>query len=148
MKKFCIMLPRNVEINIFNLPDDFESIVRETFAKFTEEIAADYRFCDKLAYIDRLIGRLTDNQYAEKCVDNLVTDRFEYEWKENGELLCEDDIYCREFMEDCFEAGKTSQKLYQHFGQDDHHIYDQIQKVIVQIIKIIINYEEEGGENE
>lgn len=33
-------------------------------------------------------------------------------------------------------------RLYSHFGSDDHHIYDQIQKVLVKVITIVMNYEE------
>ena len=38
--------------------------------------------------------------------------------------------------------GKEDARLYSHFGSDDHHIYDQIQKVLVKVITIVMNYEE------
>ena len=50
----------------------------------------------------------------------------------NGEKteksLTKDDIYCFEFMEECYGRGKEDARLCSHFGSDDHHIYDQIQK--------------------
>ena len=59
-----------------------------------------------------------------------------------GEIIKEDDIYSFEFMEDCYRKGKEDARLNSHFGTDDHHIYDQIQKVLVQVIKIVMNYED------
>lgn len=47
-----------------------------------------------------------------------------------------------EFMEDCYDRGKEDASLYSHFGSDDHHIYDQIQKVLVKVITIVMNYED------
>ena len=72
----------------------------------------------------------------------MVEGRILYEWRENGEIIEEDDIYCFEFMEDCYDRGKKDASLYSHFGSDDHHIYDQIQKVLVKVITIVMNYED------
>lgn len=38
--------------------------------------------------------------------------------------------------EKLLDAEKGSAILYSHFGIDDHHIYDQIQKVLVEVIKM------------
>ena len=46
-------------------------------------------------------------------------------------------------MKDCYRKGKEDAKLNSHFGTDDHHIYDQIQKVLVQVIAIVMNYRDE-----
>ena len=65
-----------------------------------------------------------------------------YEWRENREIIDKDDIYCSEFMEECYDRGKEDAMLCSHFGSDDHHIYDQIQKVLVKVITIVMNYED------
>lgn len=57
-------------------------------------------------------------------------------------VIGEDDIYSFEFMEDCYNKGKDDTRLHSHFGNDDHHIYDQIQKVLVKVITIVMNYED------
>lgn len=64
------------------------------------------------------------------------------EWRNNGEIIQEDDIYSIDFMEDCYRKGKEDAKLNSHFGTDNHHIYYQIQKVLVKIITIVMNYED------
>lgn len=140
--KYIIKLPRNIEVDIFNLPNNFKEIIEKSFSEYTEGTAKDYRYADKLHYIDCMISKLTNNQDASEKIDNLVQERFEYEWKENERILFEDDVYCKEFMECCYEAGRNDTRLYQHFGTDDHHIYDQLQKVIVKVITIVMNYKE------
>lgn len=142
MREYYITLPRGVKINIFNLPEDFEKIVKKTFSEYTEGTSKDYRYCDKLGYIDALISHITYNKDGLRSVSEHVKERFEYEWEENGKLLHEDDIYCVDFMEECYNLGRDSAQLYQHYGSNDHHIYDQIQKVVAEIIKIVMNYEE------
>jgi hypothetical protein len=57
-------------------------------------------------------------------------------------FLIHDDIYSIDFMKDCYRKGKEDARLNSHFGTDDHHIYDQIQKVLVQVITIVMNYED------
>ena len=102
MRSYMVKLPRGIEVDIFNLPENFEEQIKESFKGYTEETAKEYRYCDKL----------------------------------------EDDIYCFEFMEECYDRGKKDASLYAHFGSADHHIYDQIQKVLVKVITIVMNYED------
>lgn len=146
MKNY-IYLPGNVKINIFNLPENFKEIVKKTFREYTEGTREEYRYCDKLAYIDCFISKITKNNNEYRAVSELVKERFEYEWDEQSELLKEDDIYSSEFMERCYEAGRNSQRLYQCYGYDNRHIYEQIQKVVVKVITIVMNYEEESEED-
>lgn len=142
MRSYNIKLPRGIEVNIFNLPEDFEEQVKESFLRYTEGTAKDYRYCDKLGYIDCCVKHLNHDVDPFDAVNELVERAIVHEWRENGELTTEDDIYSREFMESCYEAGQSSMELYSHFGSDDHHIYEQIQKVLVQVITIVMNYEE------
>lgn len=143
MRSYKVELPRGIEVDIFNLPEDFEEQIKESFKGYTAETAKEYRYCDKLGYIDCCVRHLNKDKGSDDIVNEMVEGRILYEWRENGEIIQEDDVYCFEFMEDCYERGRTDAKLYSHFGNDDHHIYDQIQKVLVKVITIVMNCEEE-----
>jgi hypothetical protein len=139
-RHYKIRLPRGVEVDIFNLPDNFEEVVKKSFSEFTEGTHEDYTYQDKLAYIDRFIEKLSKFEDEGDEVDKLVKEKFDYEW-DNGNLLQEDDIYCREFMEVCYYEGKVNHSLYQTFKIHDHHIYDRVMWVLVRVITIVMNYE-------
>lgn len=142
MRSYMIKLPRGIEVNIFNLPEDFEQQVTESFRGYTEETAKEYRYCDKLGYIDCCVRHLNGDKQSDDVVNENVERRILHQWREYGEIIDENDVYCFEFMEDCYEAGKEDTRLYSHFRNDDHHIYDQIQKVLVEVIKIVMSYED------
>ena len=129
MRKYTINLPRGLEVDIFDLPEDFKEQVEQVFREYTSGTAKAYMYVDKLGFIDR-------------CVEYLNGDEDSDEWRNNGEIIDEDDIYSIDFMEDCYRKGKEGARLNSHFGTDDHHIYDQIQKVLVQVITIVMNYED------
>lgn len=143
MRSYKVKLPRGIEVDIFDLPEDFEEQIKESFSGYTAETAKEYRYCDKLGYIDCCIKYLNGSNSSDDIVNEMVEGRILYEWRENGEIVDEDDIYCFEFMEDCYARGKKDAELHSHFGSDDHHIYDQIQKVLVKVITIVMNCEEE-----
>lgn len=140
-REYFIKLPRGVVVDVFNLPENFNEIVEKSFSEYTEETAKDYQFCDKLCFIDVLIRNINNYEDTYKAVKELVKEKFEYEWEENGNLITEDDIYCVDFMEKCYEVGNDAARLYSHYGLNNNHIYEQIQKVIVKVITIIMNYE-------
>lgn len=142
MRKYVVKLPRGIEVDIFNLPEDFEEQIKESFEGYTEETAKEYRYCDKLGYIDRCVWYLNNGKDSEDAVNEIVERRILYEWRENGEIIQEDDVYCFEFMNECYDRGNKDASLYSHFGNDDHHIFDQIQKVLVKVITIVMNYED------
>jgi len=142
MRKYTINLPRGLEVDIFNLPEDFKEQVEETFKEYTSGIAKAYMYADKLGFIERCVECLNGNEDSDKVVNSLVEEAMIAEWRNNGEIIEEDDIYSFEFMEDCYKKGKEDAKLNSHFETDDHHIYDQIQKVLVQVITIVMNYED------
>lgn len=142
MRKYVVKLPREIEVDIFNLPEDFEEQIKESFEGYTEETAKEYRYCDKLGYIDRCIEYLNGGKHSDDIVNEMVEGRILCQWREYGELINEDDVYCFEFMENCYNRGREDAELYSHFGSDDHHIYDQIQKVLVKVITIVMNYED------
>lgn len=142
MRKYTINLPRGLEVDIFNLPEDFKEQVEQAFREYTSGTAKAYMYVYKLGFIDRCVEYLNGDNDSDDVVNTLVGEAMIAEWRNNGEIIKEDDIYSFEFMEDCYRKGKEDAKLNSHFGTDDHHIYDQIQKVLVQVIKIVMNYED------
>lgn len=146
MRSYNIELPRGVVVDVFNLPDDFEEQIKESFRGYTVGMgtatAKEHRYCDKLGYIDFCVRYLNDDKYSDDVVNDMVENRILYEWRENGKIIQENDVYCFEFMKDCYRKGNENAKLYSHFGSDDHHIYDQIQKVLVKVITIVMNHED------
>lgn len=142
MRSYNIELPRGVIVDVFDLPEDFEEQIIESFKGYTKGTAKDYRYCDKLRYIDCCVRHLNGDKYSSDVVSNLVENRILYEWRENGEIIQKDDLYSVEFMEYCYNKGKEIARVHSHFEIDDHHIYDQIQKVLVKVITIVMNYED------
>jgi hypothetical protein len=142
MRKYTINLSRGLEVDIFNLPEDFKEQIEQAFREYTSGTAKAYMYVDKLGFIDRCVEYLNGNEDSDKVVNSLVEEAMIAEWRNNGEIINENDIYSFEFMEDCYRQGKEDARLNSYFGTDDHHIYDQIQKVLVQVIKIVMNYED------
>lgn len=142
MGSYMVKFPRGIEVDIFDLPVDFEEQIKESFRGYAEETAEEYRYCDKLGYIDCCIRHLNACHRSDDIVNEMIEGRILYEWRENREIIEEDDIYCFEFMEDCYDRGREDARLDSHFGSDDHHIYDQIQKVLVKVITIVMNCED------
>lgn len=100
MRSYEVKFPRGIEVDIFNLPVDFEEQIKESFKGYTAETAKEYRYCDKLGYIDCCIKYLNGGKRSDDVVNEMVEGRILYEWRENGEIIEKDDIYCFEFMED------------------------------------------------
>lgn len=144
MRSYRIRLPRGLEVDIFNLPEDFKEQVEQAFEKYTSGTAKAYMYADKLGFVDRCIEFLNGDKNSDDVVNSLIEETMIAEWRNNGEIIKEDDIYSFEFMEDCYGAGREHSSLHSHFGNDDHHIYDQIQKVLVQVITIVMNYKDKG----
>lgn len=142
MRKYTINLPRGLEVNIFDLPEDFKEQVEQAFREYTSGTAKAYMYVDKLGFIDRCVEHLNGDKDSDDVVNSLVEEATIAEWRSNGEIIKEDDIYSFEFMENCYRKGKEDAKLNSHFGTDDYHIYDQIQKVLVRIIRVVMNYED------
>lgn len=90
MRSYIVKLPRGIEVDIFNLPEDFEKQIKESFRGYTEETAKEYRYCDKLGYIDCCIKHLNGGKRSDNIVSEMVEGRILHEWRENGEIIEED----------------------------------------------------------
>lgn len=146
MKSYTIILPRGLKVDIFKLPEDFKEQIKQAFKEYTQETNKDYRDCDRLGFIDCCVRHINGDKNAYDVVDEKVKDFISYQWEEYGQLNNKDDVYSVDFMEICYSEGVHNAVLCSHFGIDDHHIYDQIQKVLVQVIKVVMDYDEQWQE--
>lgn len=148
-----INLPRGRGVTMRNYrieyPEDFKEQIEECFREYTLETSKDYTDCDRLGFIDCCKKRMSDsnNQYDYDVVNNKIKVEMAYKWDEDGELLTEDDIYNVDFMVECYRMGVEQAKLCSHFGYVNHYIYDELQRLLVKIIKIVMDCKvyDEGG---
>lgn len=140
-----IRLPRRVEIDLDNIPEDFDQIVRNTFRDYTEGTKDDYCFEDKLCFIDRCVELLHNVEDPDEEVMKLMKERFEFEVYEYGTFPGESDFLSIEFMEHCFNMGREKARLYpgaEKFAKNrsDH---EKIEKLLLRIMRVVIDYEPE-----
>ena len=81
MRSYTIKLPRGIEVNIFNLPEDFEQQVTESFRGYTEGTAKEYRYCDKLGYIDCCVRHLNGDKQSDDVVNENVERCILHQWR-------------------------------------------------------------------
>ena len=151
-----IELPRGRWVNMnddykIEYPEDFKEQIEECFREYTLETSKEYTDCDRLGFVDCCKKRMSgiDNQYeyGYEVVNNKIKTEMVNRWDEEGEFLEEDDIYNADFMVDCYREGVKSTILCSHFGYDNHYIYDELQRLLVRIVKTVMNckvYDEEG----
>lgn len=145
MRSYTINLPRELEVDIFNLPENFDEEIKRVFGEYTQETSKDYRDCDRLRFIDCCVRHINGNKDRYNVVDQKVEDYITSQWREYGQLDNKDDVCSADFMADCYAEGVQNAVLCSHFGTDDHHIYDQIQKVLVRIIRVIMSYDDKAA---
>ena len=136
-----IKFPRNVVVDTDNIPQDFEEQIRVSFEAYTEGTAEAYTYQDKLAYIDVCRKYLHRAEDTSDCVLALMKEYLEYNVTEQGEIPDKEDYLSVEFMETCYENGRTN--LYDHYTRD-HNIDDIIMDLLARAIKVVINYEKRG----
>ena len=111
MRSYNIELPRGVVVDVFNLPDDFEERIIESFKDYTSKMAKEYRYRDKLSYIDCCVQHLNgDNKNPYDIVNDIVENRILYEWREYREIIKESDVYCIDFGYDCYQKRGRERK--------------------------------------
>ncbi len=133
-----LKLPHIKAIDTLNIPENFEGLVKESFRIFTEMTAKEYTFEDKMMYLDNLRGFLHPKD-AEESVKDLILKNAEFQLDEYGEFPDKSDFWSFEFMCECFEAG--NKKLRGNYENCSYR-NDKTQKVIFEIIRIIVNWSE------
>ena len=63
-----IILPRGLEVDLDNIPEDLEEQVQKCFAEYTKETNPKYMFHDKLLFIDVMIKKIHGNKDPEDAV--------------------------------------------------------------------------------
>lgn len=134
-----IKLPMEVSVDVFDLPENFDEIIKKTFIAYTKGTAEEYRFCDKLSYIDTVIEKITYNYDTEDRVEEICKEYLTNRMFYDGEIPDKDEYYSVDFMHECYGNGVNDTRLYQHYGCNDHHVYEAIQKAIVRIITVVMS---------
>ncbi len=76
-----INLPNRLEIDINNIPENFEELVTKSFAEYTEGTSKDFRDEDRLSYIDLCRKYIYGIRYVDFTAEikNCIKSRFNYE---------------------------------------------------------------------
>lgn len=139
-----VRLPRDIYVDIDNVPENLEEIIQKSFGEFTEMTAEAYTFEDKLYYIDLCLHCLHREADADDEIMEFMKERFEYEIKEYGDIPDRDDYLSFDFMEDCYNLGKRKHELYSKDFAEDRRDNEKIEKLLIRVIKAVMDYPEEG----
>ena len=142
-----VKLVRNLEVDLNNMPSDFEEQVQQCFSKFTEGTNSDYMFHDKLLFIDNMTHSLHGDKDAGNAVNDLMHEELDFAI-ENGEVRDVGKYYLStDFMETCYAKGKESMELYSYEWRE-MGAYDKIMRLLCRAIKAVMDYKcgEDGVE--
>ena len=135
--KFC----HAVEVDPNKVPDNFDEQIRVAFKDYTKGTACQYRFHDKLAFIDLMSKYLHNAHDSEEAVKKLILDGVEFQLDEYGEFPTADEFWNMDFMAACYEKGRQDASLYDHYT-GDHHVDDTIMWLLIRAIKAAMEYGE------
>ena len=137
-----IKLPHIDPIDTLDIPQDFEEKVKYSFKMFTLGTNPKYTYEDKLMYLDNLRGFLHPCD-SHEAVKQLILDTAEFELDEYGELPDKGDFWNIGFMSECYEKG--NKPFRDNYEKAEHKANDETLKVIFEIIKIVVNWEESNA---
>ena len=89
MRSCTINLPKGLEVDIFDLPEDFKEQVEQAFKEYTSGTAKAYMCVDKLGFIDLCVEYLNGKVDSSDAVNTLVEEEMIAEWRANGEIIKE-----------------------------------------------------------
>lgn len=139
-----ITLPWINPIDTNNVPSNFDELVKESFKKFTDGTSDDFTFLDKLSYLDNLRKIYLREDDTELSVRNLIRDMVLYHLEEYNEMPETDEILDVEFMERCYDEG--FRPFHCEWDKTSSSKNYNVQKLILRIIQIVVNYEKEVEE--
>ena len=147
MRHLIVILPKGLSVDVYDVPEDFESKVKKAFGEFTQGTAKDYTFMDKLRFIDLASHYLHGGKDDEECVRELIHEKLDYELDEYGSFPDESDYLSVEFMEMCYLEGQRNQRLdSDNFANaESYKDREQIEQMLLRFIKAVIDYKEQGG---
>lgn len=133
-----IKLPWIEQIDSLQIPDNFDGLVKKSFEKFTEGTREEYRFEDKLLYLDNLRKHYISKKTTREAVEQLISEAVMYQLDEYGEMPDKDEILSVEFMERCYDEGfRPYRQQYETYSSSAN---EKTLKVILKIIQIIVDY--------
>ena len=137
-----VILPRGLEVDLDNIPDDLEEQVQKCFSEYTEMTNPKFMYHDKLCFIDVMVKELHGNKDADDAVMDAMKDYMEYEVREYGNIPSKEDYLDVEFMEHCYNLGQRSMEMYSHSWQKNQrkHDDDKIMKVLCRATKAVMDY--------
>lgn len=133
-----IKLPWIEPIDSLKIPDNFDELVKKSFEKFTKGTREEYRFEDKLLYLDNLRKHYISKKTAREAVEQLILETTMYQLDEYGEMPDKDEILSVEFMERCYDEGFRPYR--QEYEMDSSSANKTTLKVILKIIQVIVDY--------
>ena len=139
--KRTLMLPRGIEVDIYNPPKDFDEQIRKSFEEFTKDTRKEFMYQDKLLYIDYL------NEYVHgirnldsyTMAENFAKEKFAYYLEEEGEFFPTEDYSTLDSLSEAVEYGREHMLLYGHYG--DYASYERVMELMARAIKVVMNFE-------
>ena len=145
MKSKVLHFPRDVEVRITPksvVTDKFRQQIRDSFRAYTWGTREDYRYQDKLAYIN-LIREENFKVDAEDLINEYISEQI---W-DQGEFSL-DDFKDFETLESLINLGiDRSLKDWRHWS-GDHHLDEPACRFVLAAIEEVMNYPETDKPNE
>lgn len=134
-----IALSRGIIVDPMNLPENFEQLVQEVFRDYTYETAPEYRYQDKLKFIDDFRAKV-DRKDPEREVIDLIKGQVDWQLSEDGTFPDAEDFWSLEFMVDCFTKGLRKAQLYGHY-RGTRKQEEAVMMMLYRVIKAVMDYE-------
>ena len=137
MKSKVLYFPRDVEVRITPksvVTDEFRQQIRDSFRDYTWGTREDYRYQDKLAYIN-LIREENFKVDAEELINEYIKDQI---W-DQGEFSL-DDFKSFEILESLINLGIDRSLKDWHHWSGDHHLDEPACGFVLAAIEEVMNY--------
>lgn len=139
MKSNVLYFPRGVEVMITPksvVSDEFRQQIRDSFRDYTYGTREDYRYQDKLAYIN-LIREKNFKVDAEELINEYIKDQL----CNQGEFSM-DDFTDFETLESLINLGIDRSLKDWHHWSGDHHLDEPACRFVQAAIEEVMNYPE------
>lgn len=112
-----VHFPRGLVFDLDNIPDDFESQIRQAFHDFTNGTRKEYTYQDKLLFIDKMVNLLHGECNDGALVDEWLDGYAEHERKENGYFISKDNVFSWDSMVSMVGLDRKQQSLYGEYTE-------------------------------
>lgn len=145
MKSKVLYFPRDVEVRITPksvVTDEFRQQIRDSFRDYTYGTREDYRYQDKLAYIN-LIREENFKVDAEDLINEYIKEQI---W-DQGEFSL-DDFKDFEILESLINEGVGRSLKDWHHWSGDHHLDEPACRFVLAAIEEVMNYPDSDSPKE